>query len=457
MDPAPIPAGGLVAVIEADGVVRDSSAEWLPSGSQVIDRWPALDLGRHDAVQRLGDVTAVVRAFDGALVVDVDTVIDDELAVRRWLDEQRSAVRDAETLTDAADVVASSVGRFLGLDAVEVRSFDGPDRRWVRSDDLTVPSPRSDVDRAARRWSEELHVVPDLSAAPGMDDPEAACSAIARPPSSLVGPGLGALVSVPIRYRGGHRGEVTGSAAEAIPAPGAATRQALATLVADLAARGAHDARVDDDPHDVLEAIGHDLRSPLRAVANYAELLAVPDDPADDDLRAFTGRMHLAARQANEQLDGLVEFIDAGLVGEPEPVDLDRVLAQIEASWTTSLAAVTIERDGRLLRPVAGPGLAQALSIIVENSVAVRRQATPITIHVRTEAMVAGGCRIVVVDAGPGVLREISAFRWTDGTRSQVTVGPALARRLIELHGGRVTLDAEAGVATTWTIELPSA
>lgn len=453
----PIPSRGLVAVVDSSGTVRASSDAALSADTVMADVWPSIDLGRPGATQVVdgGDVT-VLRLDDSSLVVDIEPQLDDELATLRWLDEQRTSLRDAGAIADAGAGVAAAVGELLGVDAVEVRSFDAPTLRWTAPMIEAGPAPVDDLDEVARRWSESAHLVADVEQAPRIGDLDLGRSAIAQPADTVLPAGVGAVASFPLRHDGAHRGEVVGWAAAPIGPRGLRVRQAIAALVYDLAARGARERRREDDPCGVLEAIGHDLRSPLRAVANYAELLAVPDQLADDELRAFTSRMHTAAQQANEQLDGLVEFLDAEAPHDRTPIDLHRVLAQIAASWTTSPSVVTFEWSGRLLPPLAHPSLAQALAIIVENSVAVRRRAEPITITVRTESMVAGGCRIVVVDDGPGVLRGISAFRWTDGSRSPATVGPVLARHIVELQGGRMTVEAEPEVATTWTLELPA-
>ena len=439
-------------MVEPSGTVEVSSSPSLAPGDAIGDVWPGVRLDLPGVPQVLEGATLTVRSDDAGVVVDVESQLDDELEVLRWSDVHRTLLRDA---ADGADLVLAAIGELLGLDAVDLRSFDGPDRSWV-ADGVEPGAPlRGDGDDEARRWSETVHLVTDVERAPWIDGRPLDRSAIARPPEAVLRSGPAAIVSVPLRFDGSHRGELVGWAAAPIDPRGARVREAVVALATDLAARRMRAPVEHVDAHEVLAAIGHDLRSPLRAVANYAELLAVPDDPVDDELVAFTSRMHMAARQANEQLDGLVEFLDAGTPERCAELDLDRAFDQIEASWTTSLSAVTIERPRRLLRPRVGGSLVQALAILVENSVAVRRRAAPITLAVHTEPMVAGGCRIVLVDAGPGALRGISAFRWSDGTRSPATVGPLLAGHIVELLGGRLLVEAEPEVATTWTIELP--
>ncbi|MEM8905750.1 MAG: HAMP domain-containing sensor histidine kinase [Actinomycetota bacterium] len=453
-----LPRGGVVATVERSGRVTASSDEAiLPVGGSVLDWAPDVEVDRTDEVQALTEraTTLVVHAGE-ELVVDLEVEREPELVTLRWLDEVRSALRDATTVDEGAALVLAAVGEQLGVDAVELRSLDTASRRWTATAGPVGRPPAGAADDLARRWTSHAHLVSDVAIAPTIDASSLERSAIARPPASVLGDdadGPAAVVSFPLRHAGLHRGELVAWAARPIGPHGAHLRTAIITVLDDLAVRGVREAE-GTAAGDVLEAVGHDLRSPLRAVANYAELLSGAEGP-DDDVLDFTVRMRTAARQANEQLDGLVEFLDVGLDADTRSIVLDRLFDQIEASWTSSINGVRIRRSGSLGEVVAGPRLGQALGILVENSVAVRRSPDVVTLTVAAEPMGGGGRRITLTDDGPGRLRELTAFRWSDGSRSTSTVGPVLARRIVEREGGRLRAEAVEGAATTWTIELP--
>ena len=68
--------------------------------------------------------------------------------------------------------------------------------------------------------------------------------------------------------------------------------------------------------------------------------------------------------------------------------------------------------------------------------------------------------RVAVADDGPGLPAEIKAalFRPFKTTKSRGTgLGMATAKRLIELHGGRIAVSSPDGGGTTVTLDLPLA
>jgi signal transduction histidine kinase len=75
-----------------------------------------------------------------------------------------------------------------------------------------------------------------------------------------------------------------------------------------------------------------------------------------------------------------------------------------------------------------------------------------------------GAVEISVTDTGIGIAREDQAaifeeFRQVgnDETRNQegTGLGPTLAKKFIELHGGRVWVESELGRGSTFTFTLP--
>ena len=82
-----------------------------------------------------------------------------------------------------------------------------------------------------------------------------------------------------------------------------------------------------------------------------------------------------------------------------------------------------------------------------------------IEIEVRSAAETSSGCTIKVRDSGPGVpvAQRDTLFEPFVTTKSSGTgLGLSIARRLVELHGGRLALaDPEDGWGAVFEIELP--
>jgi signal transduction histidine kinase len=76
-----------------------------------------------------------------------------------------------------------------------------------------------------------------------------------------------------------------------------------------------------------------------------------------------------------------------------------------------------------------------------------------------------GMVAIAVSDTGVGIAKEdqqavFEEFRQVGASAKRVEgtgLGLALARKFVELHGGRITVESEPGVGSTFTFTIPAA
>jgi signal transduction histidine kinase len=79
-------------------------------------------------------------------------------------------------------------------------------------------------------------------------------------------------------------------------------------------------------------------------------------------------------------------------------------------------------------------------------------------------ARVNGEVKVSVTDTGPGIAPEdherlFDEFQQTDAgieQREGTGLGLALSKRLVELHGGRIWVESELGMGSTFVFTLPA-
>jgi signal transduction histidine kinase len=225
-----------------------------------------------------------------------------------------------------------------------------------------------------------------------------------------------------------------------------------------------HLRAVDELKTTFMQAVSHDLRTPLASVLGFAVTLerhhlALPAEQVEELLSRLASNARRLDRIVVDLLD--LDRLSRG-AAEPhcEPTDLAKLAERVVG-----------ELDGLAGRPVSveAPPLVAAVDAakverILENLLtnAVRHTAAGTAVWVRVAAG-DGGVLIAVEDAGPGVpaaLREavFQPFRRGPSTSPHAPgsgVGLALVARFAALHGGRAWVEERRGGGASFRVALP--
>ncbi len=221
---------------------------------------------------------------------------------------------------------------------------------------------------------------------------------------------------------------------------------------------------------DFLAGMSHELRTPLNAILGYTELIVdrvygnVPEKVGEVLDRVQRSGRHLLAL-INDVLD--LSKIEAGQL----------VLAQSEYSFNDIVQAVAgaveslaTEKQLRLCVDIAadlpvGYGderrITQVLLNLVGNAIKFT-DAGEVTVRVTN----AGGEFLVsVADAGPGIPQEdqeriFEEFQQSGSaatkTKGGTGLGLSIAKRIVEMHGGRIWVQSILGRGSTFSFTLPT-
>jgi two-component system sensor kinase FixL len=212
----------------------------------------------------------------------------------------------------------------------------------------------------------------------------------------------------------------------------------------------------------MVTGLAHESRNALQRSQACLEMLALADRDRPEALDLI-GRL----QKAQDDLHHLYEDVRtyaAPIVLDKGPCDLRAVWRNawlhLEPARTGKEAALQEEGDGVDLHCVADAfRLEQVFRNILENSLAACRP--PIMITVRAEPAVARGkpwVRIAVRDNGPGIGPEqrVRVFDPFYTTKARGTgLGMAIARRIIEAHGGTISIGENDQPGAIFFIALP--
>ncbi|GAA3156046.1 hypothetical protein GCM10010531_04170 [Blastococcus jejuensis] len=225
--------------------------------------------------------------------------------------------------------------------------------------------------------------------------------------------------------------------------------------------------RVEAVRRDFVANVGHELKTPVGALALLAEAIeGAADDP--EAVQRFAGRI---AHEADRLARLVRELIDLSRLqgGEPlpefAPVDVDTVLAEAVDRTRTAALAKQLEivvggETGLVVRGVESQ-LATAVTNLLANAVAYSAGENRIAVAARARS---GFAEITVTDSGIGIprkdrLRVFERFYRVDQSRASSTggtgLGLAIVKHVANNHGGSVSVWSEEGLGSTFTLRIP--
>lgn len=228
--------------------------------------------------------------------------------------------------------------------------------------------------------------------------------------------------------------------------------------------------RADRRKDEFIAVLGHELRNPLAPIVSAAEVLEEPRATPLEQARA----RDVIRRQVRQMTRLIDDLLDVGRITS------DRLVLRMSTADLAGIIAAAVEtsrpsmdeRRHRLtigLPPEPVPlhvdvaRLSQVLSNLLSN--ATKYTAPGGDIHVTAETIAGGGLVIRVRDTGIGIDAAVlptifDLFVQVDhggefGT-SGLGIGLALARQLVEMHGGRLDARSDGpGRGSEFSIWLP--
>ncbi len=229
--------------------------------------------------------------------------------------------------------------------------------------------------------------------------------------------------------------------------------------------------RVLAEQRVLFGTISHELRTPVAVIYATAQNLLLQEPAVPEPVRARYRKIHDACQRLSQLLnENLREdrFMSVAAITRFEQAPTLELLedAVAMARLGSDHHALQAMVDSGAERTWCDPVLTRlALSVLAENAVKYTPPGTAVRLTARFDR---AGAReetvLEVADDGPGVSADELAKLFEPGYRGETArategsgLGLALARRLVELQGGTLTLGSPPGQGFAGTIRLPGA
>jgi signal transduction histidine kinase len=279
-----------------------------------------------------------------------------------------------------------------------------------------------------------------------------------------------------------HAGETVGSISLHFKEAGAvgASDRTFTLLLAQAAAIALHRARSYDAEmdkrrraellaqarEDVLGVVAHDLRNPLNLIQMTVELIIDEDLPAERRKEMLAIGLR-AAKQMNRLIEDLLDHVrlQAGRLSlDVEDVSVHTIIQDAEETFrpladrrhvhfeTTGDDGAAVRADRTRVSQIVGNLIGNAIKFTPEQGI-VKLRATPDDKQVVFQ----------VVDDGPGIAAENISHLFDNfwqarkSDRRGVGLGLAIAKELVEAHGGKIWVESSVDHGSTFSFSLPAA
>jgi signal transduction histidine kinase len=218
---------------------------------------------------------------------------------------------------------------------------------------------------------------------------------------------------------------------------------------------------------DFLQTVSHELRTPLTSIMMGADLLLEEEETRDPN--STRGKLVRNIVKGASRLSTLVNDLVAvsredsmlpRLEMEPMPIadSITNAVSIVQPLLTAKKQTLEVDHEDPALHVrIDRLRFEQVLINLLSNA---QRYSPPGGhISVNTETMGGGETVIVITDSGPGVPKEDRERIFEPfyrGDRSGLGLGLAIARSIVELHGGRIWVEPSDGVGSRFCVALPA-
>jgi signal transduction histidine kinase len=219
---------------------------------------------------------------------------------------------------------------------------------------------------------------------------------------------------------------------------------------------------------NLVATLSHELNTPLTSLGFCIELLLrKPElDPEQHELLISIQEDATRMRRLASDLLELARGQGPAITVQSRPVDLAEMAQAVIKGFALQAEQKQVRLEAQIERP---PPQIRAdplkLSWVVSNLIANALRYTPSGGRISVSLNGTGsGARLRVTDTGPGIPADVrthlferfAQWRVNGSEPGSAGLGLAIAKEIVDAHGGRIFVDSELGQGTSFTVELPA-
>lgn len=203
--------------------------------------------------------------------------------------------------------------------------------------------------------------------------------------------------------------------------------------------------------------IAHDIRNPLHTISAFLKMLPPPDDEDLKQLHEAAGR---GVGRLSDMADELLDYSKSGRI-TPVKINLRTLLNNIVKEVSPQAAEKGIAVDLACPEDIAADLDAQKINRVFVNIIVNAMQAISIPDgRIPIVARKSGDVLVIsVADNGSGIAEEhiphLFDSSFTYGKRRGTGLGLSYCQKVVESHGGSISVESRAGKGSIFTVMLP--
>jgi two-component system sensor kinase FixL len=217
---------------------------------------------------------------------------------------------------------------------------------------------------------------------------------------------------------------------------------------------------------EMASTLAHELNQPLSAITNYVQgCLRLLENVDEENARRMRGALAETAQQAlraGDIIRHLREFVRRGET-DKHPEDINRMVEEAGAlalvgSRERGVKSVFAFGEVEGLVMADRVQIQQVLINLMRNAMEAMRDSPVRELTVATAPAAGGMLAITVADTGPGISEEVAARLFQPFVTTKpngMGVGLSISRRIIESHGGTISVHRNEAGGASFTFTLP--